>query len=153
MVIGLRRLGLLLVLLLAVPVMAELSYREDVDGVAVVDVTMPEFASPGRNVTVTIVFTSKKDMDFVVWVLAGYGWGRWTNWTKLLKEHLKPLEKRILVHRVAIPEDVETGPMIVVLEVQYYDVEHYRVEGNQTYYDYTYRIFPGPYIHGTEPRP
>ena len=148
-----RRLTLLIILMLATPVLAQmLIYKEPIGDVAVVELSVPETAKPGDTVPILIVFTSRRDMDFILEICVGYGWGRWTNWTTLLNAHLKPLEKKIILHTVTIPEYVETGPMIIWLAIQYTNEECYCVEGDQTYYIYTDRIFTGPYIQGTQPR-
>lgn len=126
-------------------------YSESITFICDFKVKVPSRAEPGDWLPVTIELKALRSLSFIVDVTVHYGWGRWSNWTTLLDRKLSFGERVTLSHSVKIPEDVETGPVLVWVMIQYTNDNYYCREGARYYYRVKSCIFPGPYIIGTLP--
>ena len=130
-----------------------IEYSETVPFVYRLDVFISDAAEPGGWVVIEVRLRSLHPgrMRFAVDVNVHYGWGRWSNWSTLIDRELRFNEAVNATHSVRIPVDVETGAVLVWVNVQYTNANYYCREGPREYYVSANYVFTGPYVVGTTP--
>ena len=133
------------------PQVGEEERKVTVEGICWCWVYFPSTAKPGDWFPVRVRLKALREMDFIVSVRVIHGWGRFSDWDKVIDTHLGIFDEAKGTTAVKIPEDVETGPIYIWLDIGYSDINHYTKKGGEYYYVSDGWILTGPYVRGITP--
>jgi len=127
--------------------------RGEIEGVCRYWVYLPSEAEPGDLLPIKVKIRGLNifGLDFIVSVRVIYGYKRASDWKDVIITHLTFLEEEEGITAVRIPIDVETGPVIIWLDIWYRGSDYYVIKkGKRTYVLWDTLIW-GPYIKGYGP--
>jgi len=96
------------------------------------DVSVSEDATPGGTIHYYVDLHARKQLDVIVsitYYIPGIGWSDWSDvWEGKL------YGDKTVIGKIKIPENAETGNIVIFVNVQYYGADTYTVEEGKRYY-------------------